>query len=200
MLKNNLNIKVDYKFSQYYLNCDFINKYNVKSLYKKPILKQLVVELPLEQIIAALIIKSQHSNENIQIISFFFLYIVSNLLPFINFNKLNLLKLVNSNNYSLKIIYNTEQQIYSFLHDICEKFKIENCKAFQNNEINFKNFFILTQTCKSDTFFELQSITDKYIKNINIKELDFYIRFCFFNTSTIKSNEKLTYNFPFLNK
>lgn len=188
--------KTNYKILQYYSNCDFINKFNLTSVYKKPILKQLILELPLDKIDNSFFSKASYNTEQVQIIGFLLFYIISSWLPFVNFNKSNFLNTIEKNNFSLKIVFTNEYRIYSFLHDIYEKLFIENedIKNIQFNNIMF------VKICKANDFFEFDSFLSKHTKNINSKELDFYLKFNFKNSIKLKSIKNLIKNFPFLCK
>jgi hypothetical protein len=51
MVNQALSVQMDYSFSQYYHNCDLINKYNLVSFDKKPRIKQLILKISLEEIL-----------------------------------------------------------------------------------------------------------------------------------------------------
>lgn len=192
-----LSKKMDYTFSQYYHNCDLINKYNLVSFDKKPQIKQLVLKISLEEITNSFITKNSSLNDNnIQIISFLFIYVVANVLPFIKLNDLNL---SNKNLFSLKVAFNNEQQILKVLHDL-HFLKVENVKDFNLKDLKKNSFFILTETCKADKFFELESLINKHFKNININELNLSLVFKFSNLVYLKSSKNFVQNFPFLSK
>lgn len=197
---SNINLKVDYKFSQYYNTCDFINKYNLTVYSAKPCIKQVVLELSLEEIINSFMIKFGTINQNnIQIVGVLFVYIISNLFPFISFN---FSKLNKTENYCLKIVFNKEQEIYNFLHDIQHFLELETINIFSNKLVKVENKVVLkvTENCKSNIFFELEMIINKYIKNINANELNLFLTIDFYNIPKFVSSKNVIKNFAFLNK
>lgn len=193
-----VNKKIDYKFSEYYRVCDNINKYNLNSFFDAPSIKQITFELPLENTLKAFVLKTQYSLDKTHVLSLLFVYIISNVFPYINYNKSNSLKLINKNGYCLKINFNNYQEIFSFLHNIYDKLTIEMPKIFEKTKN--QKYYIITKFCNADIFFELKNIIDKYLHNINIKELYFLLKFKFFKSSKLKFNINLIQNFPFLNK
>jgi hypothetical protein len=199
MKKIKLITRINYKFSQYYHHCDLINKYNLKSFFKKPFIKSLILELSLNKLIDSSLSKFQYNNETLQIICFLIFYILSTFLPYINFNKSKSIISSIQNNYALKIIIHKEQDIYSFLHDIGNYLQLENFKE-KIIQVNNKNNFLLNEVYKGDKFFELESFLNKYVKNINVKELSFFLRFNFISQINVNSYQNLIQNFPFLNK
>lgn len=199
MLKQKINKKIDYKFSEYYRVYDSINKYNLKSSFNTPFIKQIIFELPVENTLKAFIAKTQqHSSESGQILTLLFIYVISNFFPYINYNKANPLKLLNKTGYSLKISFNNVQEIYSFLHEIQEKLKLDLLSNFKNTKN--QNFFVLTKSCNVDFFSGLTSLLDKYVNIVNSKELFFVVKLNVFKPKKAKFNADFIQNFPFLNK
>ena len=198
MLKQKLNKKMDYKFSEYFKLCDSINKYNLISSFDTPFIKQIVLELPLENTLNAFVSKTQHTSENGQILTLLFIFIVSNLFPYINYNKSKSLKLINKVGYSLKITFTNFQEIFFFLHDIHKKINLDLSNDFKN--IKNQQHFVITKSCNIDMFFELKNILDKQLNSVNSKELFFNLKFVIFKSSKIPFNSNFIRNFPFLNK
>jgi hypothetical protein len=195
MVKKNLNKKLDYTFAQYFHNCDFINKYNLISYQKIPCIKKITLKLSFQELVNSFIFKTSNINENnMKIISVLFFFIFTNSLPFIDFSKL---KEQDTNIYSLKILFNTQQQIYNFLHDICEYFKMGKVKSFAS--LKTSKYFIVNEICKATHFFELDNLINKKVKTLNVKELKFFLKFQFFNPIFLKSSQQFIKNFPFLN-
>lgn len=193
MSKNILTYKIDYKFSQYYSDYDFINKFNLNSTYIKPSLKRIIIELPLDIVLNSFISKTAASTQYVNIVGFLLLYIASGLVPFVNYNKFKIYKNVEHNSYSLKLGFTKQKEITNFLYDISEKLFLESSSIDKINKDNF----LLTKVCNVDNFFELKNFVDKSIKNVNVKELKFYLRFHFTNVVKMNSNKRLIQNFPF---
>ncbi len=111
MLKNNF-IK-----SNYLLSCDSINKYNLSSVYNTPKISNIVLEFPLKSIIKAFETKATEDDSLIQIKAFLFLYLFFNNIPFINSNKLKVLKKSDKDNesfFALKMIISENNDINNF--------------------------------------------------------------------------------------
>lgn len=193
MLK--LNRRNDYKFLEYYNICDFVNKYNLMSSENKPYLKNIVLEISLDDIIKSFNSKFESFNENtIQVISVVFFYFVTNRLGYIKLNNFKESDSLSNNNKlcSLKVVLNKTSQIYNFLHNIYLKL---NKDIRLNSSYYKKKELILAQKCNIEIFFGLESFIKKYIKNINTKELNLnlYLKF-----SNLKNN--FISNILFLNK
>ena len=193
MSKNILTYRIDYKFSQYYNDCDFINKFNLHSIYLKPILKRVIIELPLDIVLNSFISKTVASIQYVNLVGFLLLYITSGLIPFVNYNKFKIIKNVDHNAYCLKLGLTKQKEIANFLYDISEKLLLKNSSIEKTD----KNNLLLTKVCRIDNFSELTTFIDKSIKNINIKELKFYLRFHFVNVAKINLDKRLIQNFPF---
>jgi len=81
-------IKINHNFNNYLINCDLLNKYNIKNINQTPKLKKIVVELPLEELLKASESSSNSEiNDDIQIQSFLILYLLSTFIPYIVFKK-----------------------------------------------------------------------------------------------------------------
>ena len=195
--KSKFNKKVDYTFAKYYYKCDFINKYNSLSIKKLPVLKKLIVELSLEDLQKAFIVPIAIENSTITVFTFIFIFLISNLMPYINFNKSNLSK----HNFALKIIFNNEQQILNFLHGLSYN------KLFKyNKNIHFKDnvqkLFVIIEKCPANSFFELESLSStgpRYISNIKLNEFNFVLKFIFKLPFSVQSFSNLIKNYLFLN-
>lgn len=99
------------KKTDYFLNCDYINKYNLKTIYKKPFIKTITFQITYDLLL----------DNNSKEIQFFNLYLYclffSSFIPYI--------KKINNKVY-LKIIYSNSKYINDFLLNIL----IENPKIF----------------------------------------------------------------------
>jgi hypothetical protein len=200
MLKNNF-IK-----SNYLLSCDSINKYNLSCVYHVPKISNIVLEFPLKSIIKAFETKTTEDDSLIQIKAFLFLYLFFNNIPFINSNKLKVLKKSDKDNesfFALKIIISENQDINNLLISLfvenTHKFVIEDFKLLQDTslyQIENKNKTLLN--CKIPlSFFSgnesvLNTLTEFNDKDF-ILNLTFHIKknFTVHDTKKFIKNNKL---------
>jgi hypothetical protein len=167
--------------NDYILNCDHLNKYNLKTIYSLPKILSISINLPLKNII--------DSSENSSIIkkyklkSFFYLYALSSFFPLIQSNFLKVDRNTeNKLNLSLKIQYLNQLEINSFLRVLF----IENWKKISKSDFKFydiKNLKVLIDEKKSMFsvvvpiyfFFELNEMFINLFPNLNSKEFYFTI-------------------------
>lgn len=136
MLKNN------YIKSNYLLSYDSINKYNLSSTYKTPEILNIVLEFPLKNIIKAFENKVSEEDSLIQIKAFLFFYFCFNNIPFINSNKLKIIKKLDKDNesfFALKLKISERKEINKFLIllfiENIHKFLIEDFKLLQEKNM-----------------------------------------------------------------
>ena len=150
MFKNN------YIKSDYLLSCDTTNKYNLLSRYDVPEVKNIVLEFPLKNIINAFESKMSEEDNVLQIKAFLFFYLLFNTLPFINSNKLKIIKKSDKDNesfFSLKIKVSEKKEINKFIIQLfienIHNFLLEDFKLLQEKnlyQLNNKNKILLS--CK----------------------------------------------------
>jgi hypothetical protein len=130
--------KKNYKISSanYLLSCDFINKYNLVSVYKQPEIKKINFQIYLKDFLAASdFLNKKDINSNIQLKSIMFFYILLSSFPAIQFQNIKAgknTKVRNEGDFILKMNITNKNQINSFLSNLF----IENNSFFENLSIN----------------------------------------------------------------
>ena len=119
--------------TNYLSNCDLINKYNLTNINKIPKLTEVAIEVSSSDILNSSEIAGKNElDSELQIKSYFILYLIQALIPFISFNNSKKVK-EDGLNYSLKIVLSAEDEIYSFLI----KFFIENWNKLLAEDFSF---------------------------------------------------------------
>ena len=200
MLKNNF-IK-----SNYLLSCDSINKYNLSSVYNTPKISNIVLEFPLKSVIKAFETKATEDDSLIQIKAFLFLYLFFNNIPFINSNKLKVLKKSDKDNesfFALKMIISENNDINNLLISLFvennHKFLMEDFKVLQDtNSYKIENNNKTLVNCKIPlNFFSGNESVLNTLTGFNNKEfilnITFHIKkhFKIYNTKEFIKNNKL---------
>lgn len=177
--------------SIYYSSCDLFNKFNLKSIYKKPKIKSIIFEISFNDFFNIL------DNTEVQIKSFNLFYFWILAYPFVKFFKLSTLKDKNkefSLNYILKVIFSSNTSINTFLISIF----LENSQYFHRNSLKLLNSesnqnllgnskyisykkvnFQFLLPCYN--FFDFHSLLNSKILSANFKDLNFKLNFSIFN-------------------
>lgn len=182
---NNLN-------SNYLFRYDFINKYNIKSIEKTPTIKKIVLELPVESVVLASETKNNNVSDITNVYSYFILFLLTGHVPFINFNKSKTTSYIEKNYFSLKILISNKKDVHSFIQDYIKQFLKKNIDTLFCNEIVTNKYIVLSMKMSAIHFPELDNIINKYIKTINLKELEFKVNFVFQIPFSLKKNSKKT--------
>ena len=197
--KNSLTIQTNYL-----LTCDYINKYDLKNIYKKPKIQSILITCKLKTLINAFNLKNiSEKNIEIQIKSFLLFYLYSTQIPFINNKIIISKKLINNKlNYLIKINLNTVNDINTFLLTLF----IENSKIFSLNNIKLLKTFKQTETGSNKNFFiklplnlfyDFNYILKNIITKINTKNLFFNIYFKLNLNMKLNNFNKLISNLPY---
>ena len=139
-------------------------------------------------------------DSELQIKSFFILYLTQALIPFISFSNSKKVK-EDGLSYSLKIVLSNEDEIYSFL----VKFFVENWNKLLAEDFSFwskSDSNLLDSTLKqkkitiqrkipAEAFFEIDSFLDKNSFGIISKNLNFKVRFIFQNNNIKEQNTSI---------
>jgi hypothetical protein len=119
--------------TNYLSSCDLINKYNVTNINKIPRLNKIAIEVSSYDILNSSEIAGKNElDSELQIKSFFILYLIQALIPFISFNNSKKVK-EDGLSYSLKVVLSNEDEIYSFL----VKFFVENWNKLLAEDFSF---------------------------------------------------------------
>jgi hypothetical protein len=174
--------KFNYTLNNYLLDLDLINKYSINNIKKVPKLNKLTIELSLNEILNFLENNNtSESDSEIQIKSFFILYIIDCYFPSINFTNTKLSNKNFSQKCCLKRTFLNKQSINETVVNLFNEFNLK----FQFNKKNSKPFHFIKNNKEKlnfrtnfefDKFIEL----DKFINNINpIKKFIIFIHFEF---------------------
>ena len=187
--------------TNYLSSCDLINKYNVTNINKIPKLNKVGVEISSYDILNSSEIPGKNElDSELQIKSFFILYLIQALIPFISFNNSKKVK-EDGLSYSLKVVLSNEDEIYSFL----VKFFVENWNKLLAEDFSFwsksdNNLFdstlkqkkiVIQRKIPAEAFFEIDSFLDKNSFGIISKNLNFKIRFTFQNNNIKEQNTSI---------
>jgi len=184
-------IKINHNFNNYLINCDLLNKYNIKNINQTPKLKKIVVELPLEELLKASESSSNSEiNDDIQIQSFLILYLLSTFIPYIVFKKSKKLK-DSSKNFSVKFVLSQTSDINNFLVTFFIenwfKLKIQDFTLFKNKTQKLNSCFITAPKFTFNTkvpinsFIEIENFLNQSNMGLNSKELFLNINFLIHN-------------------
>lgn len=179
------------RFNNYLSACDLVNKYCLKNLHESPKLSEVVLEFSSANILAA----SESGNRKeldseLQTKAFFLLYILSCEKPFINLNKIKMVKDTGFD-YSVKIVLSSKEELDSFLRTmfvenwnllLSEDFRLIKNSSLENNKsIQSNRRFLINTTIPSTVFFELETFLNKKIFGLNSKNLSMKVNFVFEN-------------------
>jgi len=200
MSSNLVNKKFNIKQNEYLLDCDLVNKYNLKSLYKKPKIKKINIHFPLNTF------SSMNSiDSNLQVKSMLIFYTFFSLISYINFKKIKVKKSfkgVGEANFSLKIVLSSTESVYLFLFNLI----VENFNRIENNEVKLlsKNVFLDSKnniqhiiSVPAKTFFDVDDFFSKSIKDIDLKNFNLSINLALRSISACKDKNKLIKNISF---
>ena len=199
MSLNLINKKFNIKQNEYLLDCDLINKYCLKSIYKKPKIKKINLHFPLSSF-------SNTIDSNLQVKSMLLFYTFFSLISYINFKKVKLKKSSKSAadaNFSLKIILSDKESIYFFLFNLM----IENISRIEKDEIKLFGESCLSLENKKDcqhtifipakAFFDIDDFFSKSIKDSDIKSVFLSINLILKNFNKCKDKINLIKNTSF---
>ena len=187
--------------TNYLSSCDLINKYNVTNINKIPKLNKIAIEVSSYDILNSSEIAGKNElDSELQIKSFFILYLIQALIPFISFNNSKKVK-EDGLSYSLKIVLSNHDEIYSFL----VKFFVENWNKLLAEDFSFwsksdnnlfnsnlkKKKIVIQIKITAEAFFEIDSFLDKNSFGIISKNLNFKIRFIFQNNNIKEQNTSI---------
>jgi hypothetical protein len=201
MSLNLVNKKFNIKQNEYLLDCDLINKYSLKSLYKKPKIKKINIHFPLDSFSNANTVDS-----NVQVKSMLLFYTFFSLISYINFKKIKVKKVsknITDVNFSLKIVLSDIESIYFFLFNLMvenfNRLEKDEIKLFDKNysSIKNKNDFQHTVSIPAKTFFDMDDFFSKHIKDIDLKSFNLSINLIFKNFNECKNKNKLIKNISF---
>jgi hypothetical protein len=192
------NKKFNHSVHEYLLDCDLINKYTLKNIYKRPKLKKVIVHFPINNLL-----QSNSFGNNLQVKSFLIFHVLFFILPFINFDKIKTNSCLINPEYSLKIILSNEEDIHLFLINLF----VENSSQFEKPSLIFKpsinstvfqnNNFCYNFSVPGKTFFDVDDFFSYVVKDSNFKELEVKCSFVFENFKNCKDVNNTIRNISF---
>ena len=195
------NKKFNLKQSEYLLDCDLINKYCLKSLYKKPKVKKISIHFLLESFSSVYTLDS-----NIQVKSVLLFYALFSLTSYINFKKIRLKKTFKNSTeakFSLKVILSDKESINLFLFQLLVensgRIELEDIKLFRKSP-TFGSMLENTQHTiwlPAKTLFDVDDFFSKTIKDIDLKSFDLKLNLGVKTCYNFNDKEKLIKNISF---
>jgi len=201
------NKKFDYIVSDYLVNYDLIHKYNLKNIYRRPKIKKIVLHFLLKDLLASSNLGRKVTN-NTQIKAFFIFYILFSLNSYINITKTSFNKMLQKNadnDYSLKIVLSSRQDINNFLvmlfienYNQLGKENLEILKKENQKDLEFpNNQFCYNFSLPGKIFFDLNDFFRQNTKDTNLKDLDIKLSFVFDGVTKTKNINNLIKNISF---
>ena len=208
METNSQIFKTNFKQNDYLYNCDFVNKYALKTIYQKPAIQKISIDFSITQLKKTGVIENDRT---ILLKSFFILYILFFFKPYCNYsvaeNKKLKIEEVNEK-IELTITLSNQEEINFFLRTLFienwERVLEDNFQFFNSKENSLKKKINPLQNqsfCKktaisSYSLFEIDQILKKLFTRVNTKEIFFDIRFFFSNINSRQSKNCIK-NIPF---
>ena len=184
--------------TNYLSSCDLINKYNLSNINKISKLSEVTIEISSSDILNSSEISGKNElDSELQIKSYFILYLIQSLIPFVSFNNSKKVK-EDGLNYSLRITLSAEDEIYSFLVN----FFVENWNKLLSEDFSFwsksdnnssnttlqQKKIIIQRKIPAEAFFEIDSFLGKGSFGIIAKNLNLKIKFIFQNNNVKEQN------------
>ena len=207
-MEANFNIfKTNFKQNDYLYNCDFVNKYAIKTIYQKPKLQKISVNFSINQLKKTGIIENDRT---ISLKSFLILYILFFFKPYCNYsvleNKRVKIETINEK-IELMITLSNNEEINFFLRTLFvenwERVLEENFNLFTSKELSSKKVnsdqtqnFSKKAVISSYSLFEIDQLLKKVFNRVNTKEIVFDINFFFSNINSQQSKNCIK-NIPF---
>lgn len=180
--------KISKNHNRYLLNCDLLNKYNLKCIREKPMLKKITLDFPLEDTFAPVLeqIKTEVLAKN-----FLNFYCFNCIKPYISFKirEINSSKL-DSKKYSLKIsiskISNLEDLLFILFTENWMHLKLQDFIFFNKDLVSKKHFltyntFSYNLKVPIHKFIEIEEFVNLFDSENTSKEIPLYISFSFKN-------------------
>lgn len=181
--------------NDYLLSLDHINKFNIKTIYSLPKLKQIVIKIFLNEFLIINDLNSTKSAKSLRTLFFFIVYIFSNLFPLIKNSKL--LKEASTSSYYLQIEYKNKEDINNFLKSIyIENFsRISKLIFSSHNIVNSNHQSIYQMFLPISSLYEINDIFLTYVPGLNTKEFNLNITYVFENHIKMKNQISFIKNF-----
>jgi hypothetical protein len=198
MSLNLINKRFNIKQNEYLLDCDSINKYSIKSIYKKPKIEKVSISFPLNTFSSISSVDS-----NLQVKSMLIFYTLFSLISYINFKKIKLKKSVSDANFSLKILLSSKESIYFFFFNLI----VENADKIEKNDVEFFTRSMPLNCKKNSTqhnilvpaklFGDIDDFFSKHVRDIDLNAFNLSINLIIKNFNKCKDKKKLIQNIAF---
>jgi len=185
--------KTNFKQNDYLYNCDFINKYAIKTIYQKPKLEKISINFSINQLKKSGMIENDRT---ISLKSFLICYILFFFKPYCSYsvleNKRVKIETVNEK-IELTVTLSDKEEINLFLRTLFvenlerlleEKFNLFTSKEFstkKKSDAGSNQNFSKKATISSYSLFEIDQLLKKLFNRVNTKEIFFDINFFFSN-------------------
>jgi hypothetical protein len=187
--------------SKYLSNCDLINKYKLSSLNKKPILRNISLELTYSNIFESLDkLTKNESDSEIQVKSFLILYIFKLFQPLVDFGGTAKIKEAKSG-WSIRILLSEEEDLHFFLKTIfienISKILVEDFSFFhtQNNILydigSDQKTCLVNSKIPVESFYEIDNFLTKNLLGISPEKLNVDVKFLFQNNNITDQNSSI---------
>ena len=200
--------KTNFKQNDYLYNCDFVNKYTLKTTYQKPKIQKISINFSINQLKKMGVIENDRT---ISLKSFFMFFILFFFKPYCSYsvmeNKRIKIEEVNEK-IELTITLSNNEEINLFLRTLF----IENWERVLEENFNLLNFKEISSIKKSNkiqnkifckkvaissySLFDVDQLMKKLFNRINTKEVFFDINF-FFSNITSQQPKNCIKNIPF---
>jgi len=200
--------KTNFKQNDYLYNCDFVNKYTLKTTYQKPKIQKISINFSINQLKKMGVIENDRTTS---LKSFFMFFILFFFKPYCNYsvmeNKRIKIEEVNEK-IELTITLSNNEEINLFLRTLF----IENWERVLEENFNLLNFKEISSIKKSNkiqnkifckkvaissySLFDVDQLMKKLFNRINTKEVFFDINF-FFSNITSQQPKNCIKNIPF---
>lgn len=201
------NNKFNSALNDYFLSCDFLNKFNLTNIHNRPSLEKIVFHFPLKSFITG--VDNSESNLNTQIKAFLMFYTFFSLLSYINFQKIKVSRGFikgkdTEGSYSLKVVLTNKNDINSFLINLFienfSKFQKENIvltkKDFDTN-ISQRQTICYNTTIPGKVFVNVEEFFENIVKGSSLKDFNINVSFLFNNKVQLSNNSKMVKNISF---
>lgn len=207
MIKFNSFSKYNQTSSEYLSTCDLINKYRLKTVYKKPKLKKIVVSFSLKAFINGLEKTNDANNSSLsEIKSFLMFYLYFSNPPFLSFilsTTNRSFEKLDSGDFIFKTVICNDKDLRKFLFS----FWVDNLSRLKNNKVlvqqnkilkhsNSEKYLCFSFSVNIKTFVDFENILGVLNKDFDNKGFNLNINFIFQNIKSTKDINCVVKNIP----
>lgn len=207
MLNSNSSSNYSRISSDYLSTCDLINKYRLKTVYKKPKLEKIVLSFSLKSFTNRLETTGAVNNSNLsEIKSFLIFYLYFSNPPFLSFilsTTNRSFEKLDSGDFVFKIVISNEKDLSKFLFAfwVDNISRLKNSKNFVQQNRTIKHSNSDKHLCSSvsvniNSFVDFENILGVLNKDFDNKGFDLNINFVFQNIKSAKDLNCVVKNIP----